>query len=78
MLLLWWFRNLGFLYTQEGSFTMNHRIVAGTSLALALFISGAMAADAIKSGPQVGSSKITPFNPLHVTGDGAGEKSCLV
>jgi hypothetical protein len=38
----------------------------------------ALAATNLKSGPQAGSSQITPFHPLHVTGESAGEKSCLV
>jgi hypothetical protein len=32
----------------------------------------------LMSGPQVGSSSLIPFDPLHVTGSGAGGKSCLV
>ncbi len=32
----------------------------------------------LKSGPQVGSSSITPFNPLHCSGAGEGGKACLV
>lgn len=35
-------------------------------------------ATALLSGPQVGSSSLIPFDPLHVTGSGAGGKSCLV
>jgi hypothetical protein len=46
---------------------------------MAALIAGcAMAATNLKSGPQSGSSQITPFHPLHVTGESAGEKSCLV
>ena len=43
----------------------------------ALLVSSAMAADAVKSGPQPGD-KIDPFHPLNVTGQFAGEKQCLV
>ena len=57
---------------------MKQRIAVGASLAMAVLVGTAIAADALKSGPQVGSSRITPFNPLHVTGEGAGGKSCLV
>jgi hypothetical protein len=37
----------------------------------------AVAADDVKSGPQVGK-KVTPLHPLNVTGPKAGEKACLV
>jgi hypothetical protein len=53
-------------------------LIAGASVALALFACSALADDALKSGPQVGSNDITPFNPLHINGPGAGGKSCLV
>jgi hypothetical protein len=56
---------------------MKHRIAAGASLACALLISSAFAADALKSGPQPGD-KLTPFNPQNITGDFAGKKQCLV
>jgi hypothetical protein len=49
----------------------------GATLALTLLAGGAMAEEALKSGPQPGKS-LTPFNPLHVTGKGAGGKQCLV
>ena len=35
------------------------------------------AAEALKSGPQVGDSPGV-FDPLHLTGPGAGEKSCFI
>jgi hypothetical protein len=57
---------------------MKHRIVMGASLAVALLVSGAIAETTLKSGPQVGSSKIPPFNPLHVNGPTPGGKQCLV
>ena len=51
----------------------------GASLAIALLVSCAMAEETtLKSGPQVGSSRITPFNPLHVNGPTPGGKQCLV
>jgi hypothetical protein len=57
---------------------MTHRFALGASLAAALLVGGALVAGDLKSGPQVGSSRITPFNPLHCTGDDAGGRSCLV
>ena len=52
--------------------------IAAGALALAVLVTtGCVAADALNSGPQVGQSP-TPFDPLHVTGPSAGEKSCLV
>ena len=56
---------------------MNYRIAAGASLAIALLVGGLMAADALKSGPQVGD-KVVPFEPEHVTGKNAGTKLCPV
>lgn len=56
---------------------MNARSMLGASLAAALLIGGAVAAEGLKSGPQVGK-RVTPFNPLHVTGSGKGGKACLV
>jgi hypothetical protein len=42
-----------------------------------LLVSSVNAADAPKSGPQPGDH-ITPFHPLNVTGEFAGQKQCLV
>ncbi|MHB1422272.1 MAG: hypothetical protein ACYC3I_03555 [Gemmataceae bacterium] len=56
---------------------MNVRSILGASLATALLLGGALAEESLKSGPQVGK-KVTPFNPLHVTGSTPGEKFCLV
>jgi hypothetical protein len=56
---------------------MKHRFALGVSLAIALTCS-AFAADDLKSGPQVGSRKIPPFNPLHCNTKSAGTKACLV
>jgi hypothetical protein len=36
-----------------------------------------LAADAVKSGPQVGEKVPGPFQPLNVTGPDAGKKACL-
>jgi hypothetical protein len=50
----------------------------GASLALALLAGGVLAAEGLKSGPQVGESLPGPFHPLNVTGSGAGQKVCQV
>jgi hypothetical protein len=56
---------------------MKTRITAGGILAFALLIGCADAADALKSGPQVGDG-VGVFEPLNVTGAFAGKKQCLV
>ena len=56
---------------------MTHRIVIGTSLAIMLLAGGLIAADTLKSGPQVGQG-CQPFNPENITGPFAGTKTCLV
>jgi hypothetical protein len=56
---------------------MKHRIVAGTSLAIALLVGSAIARE-LKSGPQVGSDNIPTFNSLNINGPGAGSKACQV
>ena len=56
---------------------MNVRSMLGASLTAALLIGGVLAAESLKSGPQVGR-RVVPFNPLHVTGSGKGGKACLV
>jgi hypothetical protein len=50
---------------------------SGLALAAMLLAGGVLAADALKSGPQVGSG-LTPFNPLHCSGPDEGKKLCLV
>lgn len=57
---------------------MSYRTYVGVPLALTLLAGGVWAASTLKSGPQVGSSAITPFEPLNVTGSDAGKKKCLV
>jgi hypothetical protein len=52
-------------------------MVAGSSLAMMLLLGSAMAADDLKSGPQVGESP-KAFNPLHCNGPDNGKKVCLV
>jgi hypothetical protein len=51
---------------------------AGACLALALWISRADSAEALKSGPQVGEDVPGAFQPFNVTGDNAGKKFCQV
>ena len=50
----------------------------GALTAALLLAGGALVAADVKSGPQVGSRRIPPFNPLHCNGSGAGGKACLV
>jgi hypothetical protein len=47
------------------------------SLAVMLLAGSVLAADALKSGPQVGQGCF-PFNPENITGAFAGTKQCLV
>jgi hypothetical protein len=56
---------------------MKTRIVGAMAMA-ALVVAGVAADSALKSGPQPGSSKIFPFNPLHCSGRSEGTKLCLV
>ena len=54
------------------------KFFAAAALGLAALVAaGLTAEEALKSGLQVGESP-TPFDPLHITGPTAGEKSCLV
>jgi hypothetical protein len=54
---------------------MKHCIVVALA---ALVVTGVSADPPVKSGPQVGSRSITPFNPLHASGPHEGTKLCLV
>jgi hypothetical protein len=54
------------------------RVTLGASLVVALLAGSVIAAEGLKSGPQPGSKKIPPFNPLNVVGKFAGTKQCLV
>jgi len=54
-----------------------YAIAVGALLGLALLLGGLVAADKVKSGPQVGDEVPGPFHPLNVTGPNAGEKLCL-
>jgi hypothetical protein len=57
---------------------MSRTAMLGASLAVALLGSSVAHGEGLKSGPQVGSSKIPAFNPLHVNGPNADKKVCLV
>jgi hypothetical protein len=57
---------------------MKGRMVVGAFAAAALVLSGVCAQDALKSGPQTGSTIPGPFHPLNLTGAMAGKKHCLV
>ncbi len=56
---------------------MRMSLTVGTSLAIALLVGSVHAADALKSGPQVGAG-VPVFEPLNVTGASAGRKQCPV
>jgi hypothetical protein len=66
------------VYHEEVGSTMRNRITVGAFAVTALIVSGVMAGDALKSGPQVGASITVPFHPLNVNGGKAGQKNCLV
>ncbi len=57
---------------------MKYRILVGALALAALVVTGGSADEPLKSGLQVGSKNITPFNPLHCSGPGEGTKACLV
>lgn len=53
------------------------RMFAVCTLGLGIVIGSLQAADAVKSGPQVEEKVPGPFHPLNVTGESAGQRSCL-
>ncbi len=53
------------------------RVAVTSFLAVGLLAGSALAAEALKSGPQVGKDVPGPFHPLNVTGEQAGKKFCL-
>lgn len=53
------------------------RITLTAAIGALALAAGGWAAAPFVSGPQPGST-VTPFDPLHATGPGAGKKSCLV
>jgi hypothetical protein len=56
---------------------MSLRHISALGLGLVFAASVAVAAEAIKSGPQVNEELAGPFHPLNVTGAKAGKKNCL-
>lgn len=57
---------------------MKQRMIAAALCLAVLLVAGAPAGEALRSGPQVGSSKIPAFNPLNCTGANEGKRTCLV
>lgn len=57
---------------------MRSRTLSGAAVAAVLLVGSVVAAERLKSGPQVGDSVRVPFHPLNVTGSQAGNKACLV
>ena len=57
---------------------MKRSIVVGASLASALLVYAAFAAETLKSGPQPGDGIPGPFNVLNINGSAAGQKNCQV
>jgi hypothetical protein len=53
-------------------------MIPGAAVAALLLAGGSLVAADLKSGPQVGSRRITPFHPLNINGSQAGKKNCLV
>jgi hypothetical protein len=53
------------------------RLAAGMGLAVILS-AVAVAAEPLTSGPQVDDKVVTPFAPLNINGESAGEMNCLV
>jgi hypothetical protein len=70
------FSSPGFFHEEVG-ITMTHRIAVRATLGIMLLAGSVIAADALKSGPQVGDGCV-PFNPENITGAFAGQKQCLV
>jgi Cu/Ag efflux protein CusF len=54
-----------------------YAIALSALLGLVLLFGGVIAAEKIKSGPQVGEEVPGPFHPVNVNGPNAGEKFCL-
>lgn len=57
---------------------MKYRMIATVLCLAVVLIVPVPAGEAIRSGPQVGSSKIPAFNPLNCTGPNQGKRTCLV
>jgi hypothetical protein len=54
-----------------------YRMLAATVLGSVVLLTSVYAGGALKSGPQSGQEVPGPFHPLNVTGEKAGQKSCL-
>jgi hypothetical protein len=64
------------ILSSQGNARMKKHLLAG--LTLAVFAGAAFAADAIKSGPQVGQEVPGVFEPLNINnGEKSGQKNCL-
>jgi hypothetical protein len=57
---------------------MKKSLTLGASLTVALLAGGVVAAESLKSGPQVGDPIPGVFHPLNVTGRAAGKKACQI
>jgi len=57
---------------------MKKSLTFGASLTVALLAGGVVAAESLKSGPQVGDPIPGVFHPLNVTGRAAGKKACQI
>jgi hypothetical protein len=53
------------------------KLLTVTGLMLVVFAGTAVAADALKSGPQAGEKVPGPFEPLNINGEAANQKNCL-
>ena len=57
---------------------MRHLSVTSAAVVVVLMVGAAMAADAVKSGPQVGEDVPGAFNVLNVNGPQAGKSNCQI
>ena len=64
-------------FFQEKGTAMQQRLFLGGVVLAALALSVGVAGQPLKSGVPVGDS-CTPFDPLHLTGEGKDTKRCLV
>ena len=57
---------------------MSYRYAFAAFAMAVLAVTGCIAGDGLKSGPQVGDMIPGAFDPMNVTGKWAGEKYCLI
>jgi hypothetical protein len=57
---------------------MRHRFAVSAVAAVVLALGSTVAAEALKSGPQVGDDIPGPFDVLNCNGAAAGKKNCQV